>query len=306
MTKGNYAHRIVRLQSWHCAWVITLFLCLYALPAMAAERLLPFAPGEKLTFQLKWAFIKAGKTTLSVEPSQKVEGVMAHHLVMSTRTTSFVDKIYKVRNRVDSFVDNEVRHSLLFAQRQREGRTKRNIVVRFDWETEQAFYTKDEVERDPINLLPGTVDPLASFYYLRTLDLKENMLVERPITDGKKNVVGWVHVWQKETITVPAGTFETYRTEPVLRDARGVFEKSSDSKMTIWVTADWRHIPVKIKSKVAVGSFVAELIKMEGILAEPIQAESVQIEPIQSEPAQAEPIQAEPVQVESIQAEPSS
>jgi len=30
--------------------------------------------------------------------------------------------------------------------------------------------------------------------------------------------------------------------------------------MEIWVTADDRRIPVKIKSKVKVGSFVAELI----------------------------------------------
>ena len=29
--------------------------------------------------------------------------------------------------------------------------------------------------------------------------------------------------------------------------------------VVIWVTADHRHIPVKLKSKVAVGSFVAEL-----------------------------------------------
>ncbi len=262
-------HKNVRQLSWKFAWMCALFLFLPSLPVMAGETILPFAPGEKLTFQLKWSFIKAGKTILTVEPRQKVEGELAHHLVMSTRTTSFIDKIYKVRNRVDSFVDEEVQHSLLFAQRQREGRTKRNIIVHFDWEKEQATYTRDDKAREPIDLLPGTVDPLASFYYLRTLDLKENMLVERPITDGKKNVVGWVHVWQKETIKVPAGTFETYRTEPVLRDARGVFEKSADSKLTIWVTADWRHIPVKITSKVAVGSFVAELIKMEGIQAEP-------------------------------------
>ncbi len=268
MTKTYYINRRTLFKKWNVVLAVALLLCLYGLPATAGEHHLPFAPGEKLTFQLKWAFIKAGKTTLSVEPRQEVEGRLAHHLVMTTRTTSFVDKIYKVRNRVDSFVSQDVRRSLMFSQRQREGRTRRNIVVRFDWEKSQAIYSRDDVARAPINILPGTVDPLASFYYLRTLNLKENMLVERPITDGKKNVVGWVHVWQKETITVPAGTFETYRTEPVLRDARGVFEKSSNAAMTIWVTTDWRHIPVKISSKVVVGSFVAELIKMEGIQAQ--------------------------------------
>jgi hypothetical protein len=35
-----------------------------------------------------------------------------------------------------------------------------------------------------------------------------------------------------------------------------------NEKLRVWVTADKRHIPVKIKSKVKVGSFVGELISV--------------------------------------------
>ncbi|NNK85754.1 MAG: DUF3108 domain-containing protein, partial [Desulfobacterales bacterium] len=38
-----------------------------------------------------------------------------------------------------------------------------------------------------------------------------------------------------------------------------------NATIKIWVTADKRKIPVKIKSKVVVGSFVGELIATEGI-----------------------------------------
>jgi len=54
--------------------------------------------------------------------------------------------------------------------------------------------------------------------------------------------------------------------EPDLQHIGGVFEKSKDAKLKIWVTADKRRIPVKVKSKVRVGSFVAELISAEGIV----------------------------------------
>jgi len=52
--------------------------------------------------------------------------------------------------------------------------------------------------------------------------------------------------------------------EPNLKDIGGVFEKSKDAKISIWVTADHRRIPVMIKSKVIVGSFVGELTDIVG------------------------------------------
>jgi hypothetical protein len=44
-----------------------------------------------------------------------------------------------------------------------------------------------------------------------------------------------------------------------------VFEKSENAKIQIWVTADKRRMPVKIKSKVLVGSFVGELVSVTGL-----------------------------------------
>jgi hypothetical protein len=39
-----------------------------------------------------------------------------------------------------------------------------------------------------------------------------------------------------------------------------VFEKSKDAEIELWVSADKRRVPLRIKSKVIVGSFVGELI----------------------------------------------
>jgi hypothetical protein len=53
--------------------------------------------------------------------------------------------------------------------------------------------------------------------------------------------------------------------EPDLKHVGGVFKKSKNAKLRIWVTADARRIPVKIESEVIVGSFVGELVSAEGI-----------------------------------------
>jgi len=62
-----------------------------------------------------------------------------------------------------------------------------------------------------------------------------------------------------------SGTYDTYLIEPEIKQLDGVFEKSKNSKVQVWVTADRRRMPVKIKSKVVVGSFVGELVSTTGL-----------------------------------------
>ena len=58
-------------------------------------------------------------------------------------------------------------------------------------------------------------------------------------------------------------TFDTYLVEPDLRHIGGVFKKTKNAKLQIWITADNRRFPVKVKSKLKVGSFIAELVSIE-------------------------------------------
>lgn len=223
----------------------------------------PFSPGEKLVFELRWEFIPAGQATLQVLPPAERDGVPVRHFVLTARTNGFLDTFYKVRDRIESFADLDMSHSVFYKKRQREGKTRRDIEVRFDWAAGTAHYTNFGKPRDPLPLKPGTFDPLSAFYFVRTLSLAPDMVVERPVTDGKKNVIGQVTVATRETITVKGKRYDTYRLSPDLRDVGGVFEKTEDAEMDVWVTADERHIPVRIQSSVVVGDFIAELISAE-------------------------------------------
>jgi len=72
-------------------------------------------------------------------------------------------------------------------------------------------------------------------------------------------------VIKKEILKLTSGTYDTYLIEPEMTHVSGVFEKSKNAKIQVWVTADRRRMPVKIKSKVVVGSFVGELISSTGL-----------------------------------------
>jgi hypothetical protein len=183
---------------------------------------------------------------------------------MTARSNSFVDIFFKVRDRIDSYADAGMNHSLYYKKDQKEGKTRRNIRVDFDWEENKSTYVNFDTEPKVISLMPRTFDPLAIFYYSRLLDFEKVKEFEHPLTDGEKNMIGIMRVIGEETINVPAGTYETLVLQPDLKNVEGVFSKDPKSRIKLWVTNDERRLLVQMKSKAKVGSFVAELVAVEG------------------------------------------
>jgi len=116
--------------------------------------------------------------------------------------------------------------------------------------------------------MPGTFDPLSVFYAFRLHDLDTQLEYSIPLTDGKKCILGKAKVIKREEIKVGSVTYDAFLVEPKMENIGGVFEKSRDAKLQIWVTADNRRIPLRIKSKVKVGSFVADLVSYDDGLTE--------------------------------------
>ena len=84
-----------------------------------SERQIPFSPGERLTLQVRWAFIPAGEMVLEILPFEKVNGIKSYHFAMTARTYPLVDPFYKVRDRIDAFTDAEITHSILYKKNQK-------------------------------------------------------------------------------------------------------------------------------------------------------------------------------------------
>lgn len=221
-----------------------------------------FRPGERLTFILKWTIIPAGEAVLEVLPQEHLAGRDANHFVLTARSNAFVDAFYMVRDRIDAWADTGMRHSLQYAKKQHEGNSRRDVTIAFDWDEMTAQYNNQGKLQKPIPITDGTFDPLSIFYWSRSVDLVAGSRIQRPVTDGKKHVLGVADVVRRETIKVPAGTFDTFLLEPDLSQVGGVFEKSPDAKIQLWVSADHRRLPVRLKSKVIVGSFSGELVSI--------------------------------------------
>ena len=257
----------------HCLALIIFLGLLFPMQALGGPAAAPaqtaFGPGEKLVYELRWTFIKAGTATLEVLPTATVKDQPAYHFALTAKSNAFVDSLYKVRDRIDAYADADLTRSLHYIKKQHEGPTIRDIEVRFDWDNLKTRYIKTEKgggEDKLTPVMPNSFDPLSAFYFIRGAEnVKVGSVITSPITDGNKNVIGRATVVKRETIKVKGQTYDTFLVEPELKDVGGVFEKSKDAKIQIWVTADHRRIPVRLKSKVIVGSFVGDLISAQGL-----------------------------------------
>ena len=226
----------------------------------------PFQPGERLVYKLRWGLVTAGYAELEVLPFAQVNGDGAWHFILKVRTSGFVDLFYKVRDRIESYTDLTLTNSILYRKEQREGKTDRNVEVSFDRVAKSAVYSNKGAAQSAIAIKDGTIDPLASIYYIRNWPLAENMEIVKPVTDGKKVVSGVARVVRRERLKIGGIKYDTFLVEADLKEVRGVFEKSKKSKLRMWITADNRRLLVKVKSKVVVGSFTGTLVEISAPL----------------------------------------
>ena len=255
---------------WH-QWIWGIMvggLTIFAPLAMSSGSTynVPFRPGEKLTFQLRWENVPAGRAVMEVMPFKEVDGQPVYHFKLTAASNSTIDVFYKVRDKFEAYTDIEMKNSLLYRKKQREGSYKKDALAEFDWPNHQVKYTLRGKPKKPLaGIPPGAFDPLSAFYFMRLIDFTIDSSIERPITDGTKKFIGRARVVGRETITLKSGTYDTYVIEPDTTHIGGVFKESKNPKLRIWITADEHRLPVRVKSKVAVGHFIGDLVSAEGI-----------------------------------------
>lgn len=213
------------------------------LPAIAQ----PFKAGESLRFSVQYGFIHAGSAWLEVPEIADWHGRPVWRLVARARSNGFFDKVYKVRNRIESMWDHDRRFSWRYFEDRHEGHYTANDTLLFEPDSLQMRYKNGQTY--PV---PGPVqDALSSFYMTRFRELPIGGRISFDYHASRKTALMEVRVLGRETVKTPAGKFKCVVIEPLLK-AGGIFK--NNGRLVIWLTDDERRMPVLMKSKVAIGS----------------------------------------------------
>lgn len=216
-----------------------------------------FGPGEKLTFSIQYGLITAGEATLEIEPQIKTrEERPTYHIVSQAASNAAFSAVFRVRDRVESYMDTLHLQSVRFEKHLREGEYKKDLWITFDQERGKALIDG----RKECDVEPHVQDVLSSLFYVRTLALVPGTSVYVPNHDNGKNYPLEIKVGERERVTVDAGTFDCLVLEPVLM-GEAVFKQNG--RIKVWVTDDELHLPVLLKSKVFVGAIAGVLTRFE-------------------------------------------
>jgi len=219
-----------------------------------------FAVGERLVFGVNYGFITAGEAVMEVAAYDSVAGRKCYRVEFTVNSLPSFSWIYKVEDRYLTYIDVETIAPWKFEQHIREGTYRRDFIAEFDQVNLVATTTGGTYP------IPQYVhDIMSAFYFARTIDFSsfkpgDGVLLSNFYKDKTHELK--VNFLGRQELETEAGTFNTLVVEPLVKEG-GLFK--SEGRIVIWLSDDERKIPVRVNTKVVIGSIDTELKSYSGI-----------------------------------------
>jgi hypothetical protein len=208
--------------------------------------------GEKLKFEIRYGSIPAGHAWLEVENRATGDGDV-YRITSTARSNDIVSLFFEVHDVVVSEVDASTFEPRHFEKRLREGRLRKQEIVTYEGGGIAVS------EGQTFQLAPGTRDILSALYYIRGRELRVGDEIPVRTFENGRCYDARVKVLRKEMISTRHGDLRCLVIEPVID--QGIFARTG--RLLIWLTDDSLKLPVLVKSKVKIGSFVARLVGLD-------------------------------------------
>ena len=222
-----------------------------------------FVAGESVTFHVYYAvagvFVNAGTAVFS-NTLEKLNGRTVYHVVGDGRTNKSYEWIYKVRDKYETYIDTATMQPLRFIRNVNEGGYTKYENITFNREANTA------VTNDGVFKVPDCIqDVLSAVYYARNIDFDKykpndkipfKMFLDNEISDMYIRYLG------KETVKTRYGRFRAIKFKPLLIKGT-IFE--GGEKMTVWVSDDKNHVPLRIESPIVVGAVKIDMMDYKNL-----------------------------------------
>ena len=225
-------------------------------PALYTATNEAYKRGEVLKYRLHYGWMDAGEAVMQVkEEIKKIGSRSVFHVVGTGISKGTFDWFFKVRDRYETYIDEESLVPWLFIRRVEEGSYTLSQDYFFN-----HYKNKVDVGGGTLYDIPSnTQDMISSFYAARCIDFSNakegdiftiNSFVDKEIFELKIKYVG------KETIKSDVGKIRCLKFSPVLQKGR-IFKREEDLK--VWISDDKNHIPIRAQADILFGSLKIDL-----------------------------------------------
>ncbi len=225
---------------------------------ITGARNLSFQEGESLTFgvfyNMGFLWINAGNANISIR-NETLGGQSVYHITGDGKTAKSYEWFFKVSDRYETFIEKETMLPVKFLRDVNEGGTKIRNNITFYQSTGKAIS-----DTTMFTIPRATQDILSAIYFARNIDYNRYKPGDRiPFSLFLDNTVYSLYIKYlgKEVVKTKMGEYNAIKIVPMV--IKGSIFKDED-KLTVWVSDDENHIPLRVSSPILVGSIKVDLI----------------------------------------------
>jgi hypothetical protein len=222
-----------------------------------------FQAGEYIGFTVYYSvagnYLAAGEASFQTS-CETLDHQTVYHITARGQTLPFFDHFFKVRDRYETYLDTLTLQPRKFVRSISEGDYKKFEQVKFNnmsgvaVTNEGAFKVPDCVQ-----------DIISAMYYARNVDysqFKTDDKIPFVLFLGNELYAMHIRLAGKEKVTTRYGTFNAIKLKPLL--LKGAEFKGGET-MTVWVSDDANHIPLRVESAISVGSIKADMMSFQNL-----------------------------------------
>jgi hypothetical protein len=222
-----------------------------------------FQNGEKIDFTIYYSvvglYVNAGNATFTTS-LENYNNKPSYHVVGVGSSNNNYDWIFKVRDKYETYFDTATLQPYKFLRDVNEGGYKIYENVTFNQKANTAVTSKG------VYKVPNCIqDVLSAIYYARNINFDAyksedkipfNMFLDNEVYNLYIKYLG------KEKIKTKFGRFNAIKFKPLL--IKGTIFEGGEN-MTVWVSDDANHIPLRIESPIVIGSVKIDMMGYENL-----------------------------------------
>ena len=236
-------------------WLVAALVI--ALPAHAAPLQL-----RRLDYRVAWNGLPAASGSVTIAPGD-VLGRESLVVAASASTNALVSLFWSFRGSLQTTMLADGPAPRFFDYRREIGGSPHATTIEFDGTRAHGVYLRRD-GRQEVVLEADVVDPVTAVFRALGSDAGPGDALWYDVWTGEVRYIVRLDVVAREPVDVPAGRFAALRVVPHLWRIEG--RPAPDTRLrraTIWVTDDPRHVPLRIRSKVFVGSVTVDLVDFD-------------------------------------------
>ncbi|MGB8684244.1 MAG: DUF3108 domain-containing protein [Candidatus Binatus sp.] len=226
---------------------------------------IPFHDGEQLIYQASWVGIPAAQARLEFHKEQKQDQQRWLGEIW-IETNPFADLFYKMRDYMKESMAADTLHTSGVYLVQHEKSRLNYYDVAIDRPAQMVTMTKknhkgttskEYIASDPWGPISGAMMAL-------TQNFEPGKTYAFDVFSGSQRYVFAFVVDKREKIHLTLGDFDAWRIVPDVWYVSDGELRSEASGTVLWISADERHLPLRIQSQAYIGYVRADLIAIDG------------------------------------------